>query len=234
MEYSKFAKYYDILYVNKNYENEVEFLKNFLSINDNILDVGIGTGNHAQILENAGYKIDGIDQSEDMLKIARKKIKGDLYLGNLLNLKINRNYDVIISMFAVLNHLQNTSELEKALKGFNNLLNEGGKIIIDLHNPQSSGEKIDNFDGIKRKMKWHFDKDTMQEKSIITYILDNEEYMTEHSFKIFTIDEIIYCIKKCGFEILGVYENYNINVIGNDLSKNLQFVAKKCKNVKII
>ena len=44
-------------------------------------------------------------------------------------------------MFAVLNHLKSVGELEKCLSNLRGILKDDGKIIIDLHNPQSSGSK---------------------------------------------------------------------------------------------
>ena len=87
------------------------------------------------------FKVDGLDFNEEMLDIAKTRVYSNLYLQNILDININQKYDVIILMFAVLNHLKYTQELEKALTNLKKILTDGGKIIIDLHNPKNLGIK---------------------------------------------------------------------------------------------
>ena len=225
MEYKEFAKYYDKFYSKKNYQKEVMFLKNFISKNDSIIDIGCGTGMHAYYLNN--YNIDGLDLNEEMLNFAKTLIKGNLYKQNILDIKIDKKYNIIISMFAVINHLNNVEELEKCLINLKNILLPNGKIILDLHNPQSSGEKTDCFDNIKRTMIWNYDKETKIEKSSIIFEVDNKVYNDSHIFRIFSIDEIKKVCKKVGLNVVNIYENYDINKKGNKNSKNLQFVIER-------
>ncbi len=227
MEYKQFAKYYDKFYQNKNYAKETDFLMNFLNPNDNIIDVGCGTGIHAFLLQQKGFKVDGLDLNKEMLDIAQTRISSKLYLQDILNLNINQKYNVIISMFAVLNHLKNIQELEKALQNFKNILTDDGKIIIDLHNPQNSGSKIDTYDNMTRTMKWNYDKKSKIEDSQIIFEIDNKKYVDSHTFRIFTINEIKQCCTNVGLVVKAIYENYDINKPGISVSKNLQFLISK-------
>ena len=227
MEYKEFAKYYDKFYKNKNYVKETEFLMNFINQDDKIIDIGCGTGIHASLLQQKGFKIDGLDLNKEMLDIAKTRVNSTLYLQNILDLNINKKYNVIISMFAVLNHLKDTQELEKALINLKNILTDEGKIIIDLHNPQNSGNKIDSYDNMIRTMEWNYDKKTKIEESKIIFEIDGKKYIDNHTFRIFTIDEIKQCCKNVGLSVKKVYENYNIDKGGTPTSKNLQFLIYK-------
>lgn len=224
MEYKEFAKYYDKFYQNKNYKKEVEFLKNFIKKEDKIIDIGCGTGIHASLLEEDGFDVDGLDINREMLELAKSRIRGTLYNQDILDIDINGKYDVIISMFAVLNHLIDLNELEKALINLKKILHDEGKIIIDLHNPQSSGEKTDSYNNFTRTMRWKYDKNTKIEKSEIVFEINNNTFVDSHVFRIFEIDEVVKICKKIGLNVVAVYENYDIKKIGNDLSKNLQFL----------
>lgn len=225
MEYQEFAKYYDIFYQNKNYQKEVNFLLNFIKKSDCILDVGCGTGNHAELLQKYN-RIDGIDLNKEMITIAKNKLNGNLYIQSILDININQKYDIIISMFAVINHLKDTKELEVALTNLKKHLNKDGSIIIDLHNPKSSGEKVDEFNNIVRKMEWDFNKKLKIENTFITFEINNKVYKDQHVFRIFTIDEVKEACERVGLKVLNVYENYDIKKLGNENSKNLQFVIK--------
>lgn len=224
MEYKEFAKYYDKFYQNKNYKKETEFLKNFINANDKILDVGCGTGIHAALLTDNGFEVDGLDLNKEMLEIAKTRLKTNLYWQNILEIDISKKYNMIISMFAVFNHLKDTDELMRGLMNLKQLLHDGGKIIIDLHNPQSSGSKIDTYDNMTRVMKWNYDRSLKIEKSDIIFEIDGIKYTDTHTFRIFTIDELKECCERVGLKVVNVYENYDINKEGTSTSKNLQFL----------
>ena len=72
-----YSKYYDLLYEDKNYSGEVEYIDFLIKKNcqnaKTLLDMGCGTGKHAELLCEKGYKVHGIDLSQDMLKIANKR-----------------------------------------------------------------------------------------------------------------------------------------------------------------
>lgn len=227
MEYSKFAEYYDLFYQDKDYKKETNFLKNFIKPYSKVLDIGCGTGMHGQKLQNSNCLVDGLDISYDMLQIAKNRIHGELFCQNMLDLNIAKKYDNIISMFAVLNHLKNNKELIKALRKISNILNPNGEIIIDLHNLQYSGEKTDEYQNIKRKMKWEYDDYNHIENSIISFETQGKIDTCNHQFKIFEIDDIINCCKMVSLKVIGIFENYNINLNGAKTSKNIQFAIEK-------
>ena len=168
--------------------------------------------------------VDGIDLSKDMLDIADSRVNGKVYQGNLLDYKINKKYDVIISMFAVFNHLNSYEELEQGIINSYNHLNDNGILIIDLHNGRSNGEKETNYNDFKRIMKWQFDKEHIIEHTDIDYIIDNKIYHDTHEFKIYEIDKIKDILNKYNLKY-KLYENYSFNE-ANDKSKNIEIVIK--------
>lgn len=94
-----------------------------------ILDLGCGTGNLCGELSN-NLEIVGVDQSIEMLLIARKKYpKMSLRLGNFLEKSYCTNYfDVVVSTYA-LHHIK-PEEKVKVLKNMCDYLTNKGKIII--------------------------------------------------------------------------------------------------------
>lgn len=111
MEYKEFAKYYDRFYKNKDYEKEVGFLMSFIKEGDEIIDIGCGTGIHASLISQKGFYVDCLDLNNEMLEVAKTRLKSNFYSQNILDINIDKKYDVIISMFAVLNHLKSVDEL---------------------------------------------------------------------------------------------------------------------------
>ena len=70
----EYSKYYDLLYKDKDYLSEVSYIENILvklgKTKCTILDIGCGTGKHADLLEKKNYEVHGIDISETMLEKA--------------------------------------------------------------------------------------------------------------------------------------------------------------------
>lgn len=227
IEYTRMAYLYDKFYSKKNYEKEVEFICNFIqNKNAKILDAGCGTGNHAKLLFEMGYDITGFDKSSDMIDIANSKIPNHFFVDDLLSLRTNKKYDLIISFFAVFNHLKSYTELKQSLINLKNHLEENGTIIIDLHNPQKSGKKIENIENATRIMKWNKCKLLQKEFTKITYVIDNEYLTTRHVFKIFNISKLSKIAKEIGFKCIQFHENYNTTSTASNKSKNIQMILK--------
>ena len=76
---STYAHAYDLLYLDKDYTAECDFIENiFHRYGDKpisrVLDLGCGTGNHAFPLASRGYEVVGIERSESMLAQASNKL----------------------------------------------------------------------------------------------------------------------------------------------------------------
>ena len=224
IEYTKMASLYDIFYSKKNYTKEVKFIKKFAKKDARILDAGCGTGNHAKLLSEAGFDVIGFDQSVEMIKIAKAKVHENFFVANLLDFKHVEKFDVIISFFAVFNHLKSYSEFKIALLNLKTCLKKGGSIIIDLHNPQKNGQKTEHTNNATRTMKWRRCNLLGKEFSKITFILHDKKVITHHVFKIFKIDKLTRIAKELGFQNICFYENYDITSKATKNSKNIQMV----------
>ena len=225
LEYNNMAKYYDLFYSNKSYENEISFLKKLIGNRKTILDVGCGTGLHMHLLENSGYIVDGLDLNLGMLDIAQTRVKGNLFEANLLNFNINKKYDCIISMFAVFNHLNDYNEFEKGIMHCYEHLNEDGILIIDLHNGRKSGKKVSKYKKYSRIMSWQFDENNFKEYTNIQYIIGDNVYEDKHEFIIYKINKIKRILDKNKLNY-NLYENYSLNC-ASDFSKNIEIIIRK-------
>ena len=225
MEYQQMAKYYDLFYKKKSYDKESKFLEELINTRKTVLDIGCGTGLHMHYLEEKNYQVEGVDLNQGMLDVAKARVKGPLYQGNLLDFKPHKKYDAIISMFAVFNHLANKQELEEALLHWYEYLNTNGVLIIDLHNGRKSGEKETTVNNYKRIMKWTFDSTTFKEKTEITYMIDGKIYQDTHEFQIYKLSQLESILKKHNFKY-QLYENYSFTK-ASDNSKNIEIVIEK-------
>jgi SAM-dependent methyltransferase len=220
------AYLYDIFYSQKNYSKEVDFICHFTNnTDDKILDAGCGTGNHAYILNSLGYTHTfGFDISKEMIDIANKKIPNHFKIGNLLNFSSKEKFNLIISFFAVFNHLKSIKQFKQALLNLKTLCLENGIIIIDLHNPQCSGKKTETIGNATRTMEWRKSSILNKEYSTITFDVNDNHYVGKHTFSIFKLHSLRNLAQQLNFKKVEFYENYNLSKHATAKSKNIQMV----------
>lgn len=95
-----------------------------------ILEIGVGTGNLASKFLKSNYKVVGIDQSREMLRVSKKKYPNlKVRLGEFLKIPFNdKTFDIIVSTYAF--HHLNSEEKSLAIKEMLRVLKDNGKIII--------------------------------------------------------------------------------------------------------
>jgi len=133
------AEIYDLLYQDKDYESEVDFIEKFLKENgiDNskkIIELGCGTGNYLRVLLKRGYDLTGMDISNEMLDIARRKCNCKVFQGDISNFSMNEKFDVCLAMFDVLGYVNENEKLLKTLDNIKKILNKNGLLIFQVWN----------------------------------------------------------------------------------------------------
>lgn len=139
MIFNKYAQYYNLIYSDKNYPKETEYIRSLLNrfkpnekIND-VLDIGCGTGTHALLLGDRGYKVTGIDLSQDMIDIANtKKTNHTTFLkADATDFNLHQQFDVVLSLFHVINYHTTNQKLNNAINLVSSHLKKGGLFIFD-------------------------------------------------------------------------------------------------------
>jgi len=95
-----------------------------------ILEVGCGSGRFLNFLEKKGYKnLYGVDQAKNMLKVAKKRTKAKLKVGDIYKLPYGDNeFDVVFSVHVMMHVDYPKKMLKEMLRVSKNL------IIVDINN----------------------------------------------------------------------------------------------------
>ena len=136
------------LKIYKNYElilqSIYDLVEDLNKKNSKILEIGVGTGNLASKFLNSNYDIVGIDQSREMLSVAKEKYPSlKVRLGEFLKIPYdNKSFDIIISTYAF--HHLNEREKCIAIEEMIRVLKDNGVIIIGdlMFESKDSEEKI--------------------------------------------------------------------------------------------
>ncbi|MBR5127848.1 MAG: class I SAM-dependent methyltransferase, partial [Roseburia sp.] len=161
--YTSFAQVYDLFMDNVPYEEWSEYVISLLKeekIEDGlVLDLGCGTGKMTRLLAAAGYDMIGIDNSEDMLEIARECQYDDLQsemeevqseiaevsqkeeaAGNILYLlqdmrefELYGTVQAVISICDSMNYILEEEDLLQVFKLVNNYLDPKGIFVFDMN-----------------------------------------------------------------------------------------------------
>ena len=134
--YKEFAKVYDLIYSFINYQKAskklIRLIKKYKKSSGNqLLDVACGTGTHLFYLQDK-FSCTGIDLNNEILEIARKKVKKANFIqADMITMNLNKKFDIIICLFSSIGYAKTYENLKSTINNFSNHLNSGGIVIIE-------------------------------------------------------------------------------------------------------
>lgn len=120
---------------------DIEYYQERLkSCSGRILEAAVGSGRFLIPLLEAGYTVDGIDYSPEMLESCRKRceergLHSNLYEARLQDFTLPHQYEAIIIPTGSFCLLEDREDSLAALRCFYKHLAPGGRLIVDLHLP---------------------------------------------------------------------------------------------------
>jgi len=116
----------------------------YLKSGDKILDVGCGNGRLIKLFQDFDIDYTGIDNSEELLKIAKKDFSSQKFIfGDILNLPVLDNSVDAVFCIAVLHHIPSKKLRRQAVKELYRVVRPGG--LIFMTNWHYSSMKLSNL-----------------------------------------------------------------------------------------
>lgn len=228
MIFEKYAKYYDLLYQDKDYKAETDYIssliKKYHPETKKILEFGSGSGIHGRLLADFGFQISGIEKSQKMIDLGNKKpdlnkdaSNFNCVEGDCTETFISNDFDAVISLFHVVSYQTLDEALMAMLKNAYKQLKYGGIFIFDFwyapavwhYRPTLRVKKVENSElkitRIAEPECWE-DKNRV-DVNYLTFVEDLSSGQISkieetHEMRAFDIDEITQFSGSSGFEVL--------------------------------
>lgn len=246
-----YSSAYDLLYQEKGYDRECDFLEEIFAQTGNpvrtILDLGCGTGGHALVLARRGYSVTGVDRSHRMVSIAREKARREnlsieFVESDIRDLALDRSFDAVIAMFAVMSYQTRNEDVEAFCAAASGHLREEGVFAFDCWNglavlsdrptcrlrDMSSGEK-------ERVIRFTTPMVNAIDQTVLInfrmWHLENHSVLSEveetHPMRFFFPQEITYFLEKAGFGTTSLCPFACLNSPLTEQDWNMGVIARK-------
>jgi ubiquinone/menaquinone biosynthesis C-methylase UbiE len=133
---SQYLLEYEPIFTLERDRHEVARLMDILGLpaGSRVLDVPCGQGRHAHLLAEAGYRVDGLDYSEHLLRIARKRgtgaslryTRGDM---RRLPSRWSGRFDAVVNLFTSFGFFTDPGDDVRVIEEFARVLRPGGLMV---------------------------------------------------------------------------------------------------------
>jgi SAM-dependent methyltransferase len=142
-KYNKFAQYYDEVIGDR--MPVAKFLHRLVRQYNpkakQLLELGCGTGTMLSHLSGK-YSCTGIDNSREMLKIAKRKAPcAEVLEGDITEFELDTTFDAVICPFDTINHLTTFRDWKRLFRRAHKHLNKDGIFIFDVN----TEEKMESY-----------------------------------------------------------------------------------------
>ena len=244
--YGNFAYVYDTFMDNIPYAEWSRYLialfSKFQITSGTLAELGCGTGTMSLLMNNAGYKIIGIDNSLDMLAIASDKTANypdiTLILQDMRQLELGTSLDGIYCICDSLNYLLTSDDLLETFKKVKEHLKRNGIFIFDLKTlyfyKDILGDQIFCDHQENCSYTWEnnfFEEDNINQYDLTIFAKDEDDRYTKfeetHLQRGYSIDEIKSALNDAGLIFVDSFSAFTKNQI-SDTDERIYIIAKEC------
>ena len=243
--YTGFAKVYDEFMDNVDYENWtsylVERMKEYGITEGILLDLGCGTGKMTRKLAGYGFDMIGIDNSFEMLDIAREVSGEDesiLYLlQDMREFELYGTVCAITSNCDSLNYILEYDDLVQVFRLVNNYLDPEGIFIFDINTEYKYKEILADHTIAEDREdisfiwdNYYYEEERMNEYDLNLFVKEESglyrKFQETHYQRAYTVEEISDAINTAGMELLVIYDAFTKEAPKVD-SQRLHFIVRE-------
>lgn len=244
-QFDEIAFLYDELMVGVPYRYWADYLKHILKRHEcspsTVLDLCCGTGGVALQLAEMGCKVSGVDISQEMITLAKKKAEArglqvDYHVQDVSSLNLRRRFDLAVSLFDSLNYILESAMLQQAFHRVSAHLQPGGLFIFDMNTELALAAGYFNQCNRGSRSRviydWRSTYDRIARICSISMKFDyrrrgyEKQIEIVHYQKAYDEEEITAMLRTAGLGVLAIYDAYTFEPAANQ-SDRVFFIARK-------
>lgn len=249
--YSDFAFVYDTFMDETPYEEWCDFIeKTFVEYGvpkELILDLGCGTGTLTRMLASRGYDMIGVDNSVEMLSIAREyEDENILYLlQDMREFELYGTVRAIISICDSVNYLLEDEDILDCFKLVNNYLDPGGIFLFDFNTLYKYETVIGDTTIAENREdcsfiweNYYHQENHINEYDLTIFMRDNDgdedvyrKSVENHFQRGYTLAEMKAYIEQSGLEFIKALDADTHGEV-SDTSERIYVIAKEVQKIK--
>ena len=234
--YSILAGYYDkFTHKDCDYVRWSQYLYNAIQKHTvcEIADIACGTGKMTKLLAERGAKLIGIDQSVDMLNVARSKCKAVFVQQDMVKLQLPHRVDMAICVNDGVNYLK-PNELQPFFERVAVNVKQGAPFIFDVSSEYKLKNIVSNnvfyLDDERETLLWTNSANGNSVEMNLTLFVDDgsgryERFDERHVQYVHTLSEVENALTNAGFHPVEITSDYGEQL--NATSQRITFYAVK-------
>ena len=243
-DWYKTAFRYDYLrvYPHRNDEEarrQVDFLVDKLDVPPSceVLDLGCGDGRHSLELTRRGFRVTGLDLSEELLERARRRTADEglditFIRGDMRDPPAVRAYDLVVNFFTSFGYFPEDGENARVLEAISRTLRPGGRFLMDyLNRPYVISTLVPSDRRIVEGMeveqrRWITGNPSEPGNHVrinkqVRIREDGTERSYDESVRMYTLDELEAMMDRAGLVVTHTYGDFDGRPVSGDAPRNI-------------
>ncbi len=240
LPYSRLASIYDYVMRHVDYVHWADYVESLLRrhglVPVRVLDLACGTGSLAVELGKRGYKVVGADGCEEMLAVAREKVRMvghdvSFYHQDLLHLEGLPQVEWVLCLYDSINYLMTLEEVSRALEEIHGVVQPGGIFIFDVCTETNSLRYFrdmtdkDRGNGFSYTRRSYYNNGVQFNRFDIYFTDTQEEVCEVHRQRIYPLSDVEGVLEASPFRVEGAYDGFGFSP-ASDQSDRVHFVLR--------
>jgi ubiquinone/menaquinone biosynthesis C-methylase UbiE len=202
-----------------------------------VLDLACGQGRHAHLLAEAGFKVDGVDLSEELLRVARKRGTGPTLKYTRADMrrlpaKWTGRFDGVVNLFTSFGFFANAADDAQVIRECSRMLKPGGVMVWQGGSRDGVMAKFlasdwwDTRDGTIIGQDREFDPLTGFITIRSTWRSGKKVEQREHRIRLYTASRLAELMNEAGLVVEQAWESFSEQPLTRT-SSEMMLVARK-------
>lgn len=192
-----------------------------------VIDICCGVGRLSKELAAVGYKVTGIDLSEDQITRARETTRGIRFVVGDMAAPPNGPFDIAVNMYSSFGYLASRTDDSNCLHKWYSILRPGGRLIMELTDmdharavlSRGSDAALRTTNGVQEQFLLDWETGLLQ----VDY--ECEDISLTVRARLYEKEDLIAMVRAAGFEKVEIYGSLCLKPRGN--ADKLHLIALK-------